>query len=64
MSKYIPWAAVAREYNQQLLRIQHGLKTGFYVKYPDPDKGPHIIKKSRLDILTPEQLASLGGPKL
>lgn len=64
MSKYIPWPAVQRELNQQLVRIQHGLKTGFYVRYPDPDKGPHIIRKARLDALTPEQLAVLQGTKV
>lgn len=54
MSKYIPQAAVQREYLAQLQRRAHGLKTGFYIRYPDPESGPFVIKAS-----TPEHVKEL-----
>lgn len=46
MSKYIPHAAVTRETNMQIVRRQRGLKTGAYVKFPDPDEGPLVVLAS------------------
>lgn len=44
MSKYIPYASVVRETFNQAARKRHGLKTGEYVLYPDPAKGPYVVK--------------------
>lgn len=48
MSKYLPYKALQRESNQQAKRLANGLKTGFYVRYPDPVKGPHVVRASKL----------------
>jgi len=58
MSKYIPHKAVEREFVQHLKRVQHGLKTGFYVKYPDVEKGPHIIKAKELARIQARELVN------
>lgn len=44
MSKYIPARFVNQEIFMQHKRREHGLKTGAYVKYPDAEKGPYIVK--------------------
>jgi hypothetical protein len=49
MSRYIPRTAIERESTMQVLRRANGLKTGDYVRYPDADKGPYVIKKSKLE---------------
>lgn len=59
MSMYIPWSAVERELQQQLKRRLHGLKTGFYVRFPDADKGPLVFKKSIMDAMSDEDKAKL-----
>ena len=51
MSKYIPYTAQVREYEQQQLRRANGLKTGEYVKYPDPEKGPYIILAKKAELI-------------
>lgn len=47
MSKYIPHASVTREFYQQIKRKLHGLKTGEYVKYPDAEKGPFVLRADK-----------------
>jgi hypothetical protein len=54
MGRYLPYKALLRESNQQAKRLAHGLKTGFYVKYPDPEKGPHVVRASKLPELNKE----------
>ena len=44
MSQYMPRRIVEREQLAQLKRRTEGLKSGFYVKYPDKEKGPYIIR--------------------
>lgn len=68
MSKFIPYASVYREWTQQQKRLDHGLKTGTHVRYPDPNTGPFILRKevaerqAELDKdLNPEQKVSLLG---
>jgi hypothetical protein len=46
MSRYMPARIVNRELNMQDLRRAKGLESGFYVKYPDAEKGPYILKAS------------------
>ena len=47
MSRYMPYSVVLREYMAQQVRREYGLKSGFYVKYPDREKGPYVIKASQ-----------------
>lgn len=44
MSKYLPRRVLIAEAEAQIERRRHGLKTGFYVKFPDPEHGPAIVK--------------------
>lgn len=43
LSAYIPAGACQRELDMQVKRRVFGLKTGHYVKWPDPTNGPQII---------------------
>lgn len=49
MSRYIPRRAVEAEQFMQVVRRQNGLKDGSYVRYPDAEKGPYIIKANKLE---------------
>lgn len=51
MSKYIPFAAQVREYEQQIKRRAYGLKNGTYVNYPDPEKGPYIVLAKKAEAM-------------
>ncbi len=48
MSKYLPRKVVEMEAFMQIVRRRNGLKDGSYVRYPDAEKGPYIIKASHL----------------
>jgi len=48
MSKFIPPSAVMREAVAHIKRKVSGLKSGHYVKFPDPEKGPHIVLAKKL----------------
>lgn len=54
MSKYIPANFVNQEIFMQHKRREYGLQTGEYVKYPDAEKGPYIIKASLAERLRAE----------
>jgi hypothetical protein len=56
MSKYMPPEVVQREHNAQQVRRAKGLKTGFYVRFPDPEKGPFTLTAKRLAQCTDEEL--------
>lgn len=60
MSKYIPRTAVERETMQQIRRRAHGLKTGDYVRFPDSEKGPFVLKKSRVESTDPETIEAIA----
>lgn len=44
MSKYFPHKVLVKEHEQQLKRKNHGLKTGFYMLFPDPKLGPMVVQ--------------------
>lgn len=48
MSRYLPPKVVELESYMQVVRRRNGLKDGSYVRYPDAEKGPYIIKASHL----------------